>query len=98
MGAGGIVPAVVLVEICPEAVVHPVQADLDHDEELPRPSREQMLCEPESSVRHLVDLAEEVVLVVRAVVRAVEQILPDHPLDLPREERRVRKPALTRGR
>jgi hypothetical protein len=87
-----------LLALLPEGVVHPVEADLDEREQLPRPRLEQVLGEPEALVGHLVDLPEQVVLVVGAEVRAVELVLADDPLDLAREQRRVGERALARGR
>ena len=75
-------PVVELVQVLPEAVMHPVDAHLDHREELPGLRLEQVLGEPEALVGHLVDLPQQVVLVVGAEVRAVEQVLADDLLDL----------------
>ena len=69
------------------AVVHPVGAHLDHHEELPRLRREQVVGEREAPVGHLVDLPEQVVLVVGAEVRAVEEVFADD-LARPRGEQR----------
>ena len=88
--------AVLRVHHLPEAVVHAVDAHLDHGEELPRPRVEQVLGEGEAPVGHLVDLAQEVVLVVRAEVADVEEVLADRLLDLPLEHGRERVLAVDR--
>ena len=75
--AAGLVLAVLGVHVLPEAVMDPVGAHLDEGEELPRLRREEVVGEPEALVGHLVDLPQEVVLVVGAEVRAVEEVLAD---------------------
>ena len=90
--------AVLRVHVLPEAVVHPVVAHLDHREQLPGLRREQVLGEREAPVGHLVDLAEEVLLVLRAKVLDVEHVLADDLLDLAPQHRRVRVLRLRRRR
>ena len=80
--------AVLRVHQLPEAVVHAVDAHLDHGEELPRLRLEQVLGQLEAPVGHLVDLAQQVVLVVGAEVAHVEVVLADRLLDLALEHRR----------
>ena len=98
VGVAGLVLAVLGVHVLPEAVVHAVGAHLDHREELPRLRREQVLGEREALVGHLVDLAQQVVLVVGAELRAVEQVLADDLADLVAQRGRERVPALERRR
>ena len=58
----------------------------------------QVVGELEALVGHLVDLAQEVVLVLRAELRAVEEVLADDVLDLVAQGRRERVLRLRRGR
>ena len=61
-----LVLAVLGIHVLPEAVVHAVGPHLDHCEERPGLRLQEVLGQPEATVRHLVDLAEEVGLVVGA--------------------------------
>ncbi len=80
------VPRLVLsvlgIHVLPEAVVHAVGAHLDHREERPRLRLEEVLREREAPVGHLVHLPQEVLLVVRAEVLRVEEVLADDLRDL----------------
>ena len=98
VGAARHVLAVGRVHVLPEAVVDAVGAHLDHGEELPRLRAQEVLGELEALVGHLVDLAQEVVLVLRAELRAVEEVLADDVLDLVAQGRRERVLRLRRGR
>ena len=98
VGPVRLVAVVELVQVLPEAVVHAVEPDLDEREQLPRLRLEQVLGEPEALVGHLVDLPQQVVLVLGAEVRAVEEVLAHDLLDLAGEQRRVREAALARRR
>ena len=84
-----LVLAVLGVHVLPEPVVHAVGPHLDHREERPRLRREQVLGEREPPVGHLVHLPEEVLLVVRAEVLRVEEVLADDLGDLVLQRRRV---------
>ena len=70
------------VHVLPEPVVHAVRPHLDHREQRPRLRLEQVLREREAPVGHLVHLAQEVFLVVRAEVLRVEEVLADDVRDL----------------
>ena len=94
----GLVPPMLRIHELPEAVMHPVRPHLDHREEPPRLRREQVLGEREAPIGHLVDLAEEVVLVLGPEVLAVEDVFADRLLDLASEHGRVRVSALDRRR
>ena len=82
----------------PEAVVDAVGAHLDHEEEIPGPGLEQVLCEAEPLLGHLLDLVEQAILVVGAEVLDVDEIVADDLLDLVLQLRRVRVPARPRVR
>ena len=62
------------VEVAPERVVDPVDADLDHHEEVPRPRVEQVPGDREVLLGHLVDLGEDPVAVVTAEVAHVDAV------------------------
>ena len=81
------------VHVLPEAVVHAIDAHLDHHEELPRLRREEVLGQREATIGHLVDLPQQIVLVLGAEVRAVEEVFADDLLDL--AAKRVRIGVLT---
>ena len=85
-----LVLAVLRIHELPEAVMHAVGPHLDHREERPRLRLEQVLGQSEPAVGHLVDLAQEVLLVVRAEVLRVEEVLADDLRDLVLQRRRVR--------
>ena len=94
----GLVLAVLGVHVLPEPVVHPVWPHLDHGEQRPRLRRSEVLGEREAPVGHLVDLTQQVVLVVRAEVLRVEDVLADDLCDLVSKPCRIGVLALERRR
>ena len=78
----GLVARVLGVEELPEGVVHPVESDLDHHEEVPRPGVEQVPADGEALLGHLVDLREDAVALLVAKVAHVHPVGADHRLDL----------------
>ena len=85
-----LVPRVRGVDVAPERVVEPVEADLDHHEEVPRPGVEQVAAHREALLGHRVDLGEDPVAVVAAEVAHVDAVGPDEALDLVAQLRRMR--------
>ena len=77
------------VEVAPERVVDPVDADLDHHEEVPRPRVEQMPGDGEVLLGHLVDLGQDAVAVVAAEVAHVGVVRADERRDLGLAARRI---------
>ena len=98
VGAVRHVLAVGRIHVLPEAVVDAVRAHLDHCEELPRLGAQEVIGELEAPVGHLVDLAQEVVLVLRAELGAVEEVLAHDVLDLVAQGGWERVLGLRRGR
>ncbi len=85
-----LVLAVLRVHELPETVVDAVVTHLHHREQLPRPSRQQVLGQLEAPVGHVVELLEQPRLVLRAEVLHVEDVLADDVSHLVLEARRVR--------
>ena len=80
----GLVARVLDVEEAPERVVHAVEPDLDHHEEVPRARVEQVPGDGEALLGHLVYLREDAVAVVAAEVAHVDAVGADERLDLAR--------------
>ena len=96
--AAGLVLSVLGIHELPEPVVHPVRAHLDHREERPRLRLREVLGQLEAPIGHLVNLAEQVMLVVGAEVFGVEDVLADDVFDLVPQRGRIRVLALERRR
>ena len=75
----GLVVGVVVVVEAPERVVQAVRPHLDQHQEVPRPRVAQVAREREPAPRHLVDVAQDAVLLVGAVVGDVDHVVADDP-------------------
>ena len=82
VGRAGHVVGVAVVVVAPEPVVQAVGAHLDHHEEVPGARVAQVPGQLEPALRHLIDVAQDPVLLVGAEVGHVHHVLADDLLDL----------------
>ncbi len=78
VGVPRLVVGVVVVVEAPERVVQAVGPHLDQHQEVPRARVAQVPREREPAPRHLVDVAQDAVLLVGAVVGHVDHVVADH--------------------